>query len=201
MRFCVDCRRLNEVTIPDAYRLPRQDDIWTLLGVYNILDTGHFPRVHQLPLENASCAKTPFSTRRGLYQWTTVPFGIRNGPAAFQRLLDSVLAGLAFECCLLNLDDIIVYSKKIEQHMDALDKVFTALRDAGLKLNASKCSFGVNSVTYLGHIISKNGIEIDPDKVQAVRDFPFPRNTTEVHLSSCIPRPLQLLSPIHTEVW
>jgi RNase H-like domain found in reverse transcriptase len=64
--------------------------------------------------------------------------------------------------------------------MDALDKVFIALRDAGLKLNASKCSFGVNRVTYLGHIISKHGIEMDPDKVQAVRDFPVPRNTTKV---------------------
>jgi Reverse transcriptase (RNA-dependent DNA polymerase) len=124
--------------------------------------------------------KAAFSTRRGLYQWTTVPFGIRNGPAAFQRLLDLVLAGLTFECCLLYLDDIIVYSSSFNDHMVALDKVFTALRDAGLKLNASKCAVGVNRVTYLGHIISKNGIEVDPDKVQVVRDFPVPKNTTEV---------------------
>jgi Reverse transcriptase (RNA-dependent DNA polymerase) len=110
----------------------------------------------------------------------TVPFGNRNGPAAFQGLLDSVLAGPSFECCLLYLDDIIVCSKSFEQHMDALDKVFTALRDAGLKLNAFKCSFGVNRVTYLGHIISKHRIKVDPDKVQAVRDFPVPRNNTEV---------------------
>jgi Reverse transcriptase (RNA-dependent DNA polymerase) len=113
-----------------------------------------------------------------LYQWTTVPFGIRNGPAAFQRLLHSVLAVFTFECSYL--DDIIVYSKSSEQLVDALNKVYTALRDAGLKLNASKCSFGVNRVTYLGHIISKHGIEADPDKVQAVRDFSVPRNTTEV---------------------
>jgi Reverse transcriptase (RNA-dependent DNA polymerase) len=123
-------------------------------------------------LDKASRAKTAFSTRRGLYQWTTVLFGIRNGPATFQRLLDSVLAGLTFECCLLYLDGSIVYSKPFEQHTDALDKVFTALRDAGLKLYASKCSFGVNLVTYLGNIISKHGIEVDSDKVQAVRDFP-----------------------------
>jgi hypothetical protein len=79
-----------------------------------------------------------------------------------------------------NLDDIIVYSKSFEQHTDVLDKVFTALRDAGLKLNASKFSFGVNRVTYFGHIIFKHGIEVDLDKVQAVREFPVPRNTIEV---------------------
>jgi Reverse transcriptase (RNA-dependent DNA polymerase) len=181
MRFCVDYRRLNEVTIPGAYRLPRQYDTMDALGgstIFSVPDLSH--RFHQLPLDKASRAKTALSTRRGLYLWTTVPFGIRNGPAAFQRLLDSVLAGLTFECCLLYLDDIIVYSKSFEQHMDALDKVFTTLHDAGLKLNASKCSFDVNRVTYLGHIISEHGIEVDPDKVQAVRDFPAPRNTTEV---------------------
>jgi hypothetical protein len=104
--------------------------------IFLVLDLSH--GFHQLPLDKASRAKSAFSTRRGLYQWTSVPFGIRNGLAAFQRLLDSVLAGLAFECCLLYLDEIIVYSKSFEQHMDALDKVFTALRDSGLKLAASK---------------------------------------------------------------
>jgi Reverse transcriptase (RNA-dependent DNA polymerase) len=83
-------------------------------------------------LDKASRAKTAFSARRGLYQRTTVPSGIRNGPAVFQRLLDSVLAGLTFECCLLYLNDIIVDSKSFEQHMEALDNVLTALRDAGL---------------------------------------------------------------------
>jgi hypothetical protein len=148
MRFCVDYRRLNEVKIPDAYRLPRQADTKDALGgstIFSVLDLSH--GFHQLSLDKAFRAKTAFSTRRGLYQWTTVPFGIRNGPAAFQRLLDSVLAGLTFECCLLYQDDIIVYSKSFEQHMDALDKIFTALRDASLKLNASKSSFGVNRVT------------------------------------------------------
>jgi hypothetical protein len=155
MRFCVDYRRLNEVTIPDAYRLPRKDDTLDALGgskIFSVLDFSH--GFHQLPLDKASRAKTAFSTRLGLYQWTTVHFGIRNGPAAFQRRLDSVLAGLTFECCLLYLDDILVNRKSFEQHMDALDKVFTALRVAGHKLNASKCSFGVYRVTYLGHIIS-----------------------------------------------
>jgi Reverse transcriptase (RNA-dependent DNA polymerase) len=111
---------------------------------------------------------------------TIVPFGIRNGPAIFQRLFYSVLAGLTIECCLLYFDDITVCRKSFDQHVDALDKVFTALRDAGPKLNASKCSFGVNRITYLEHIISIRETEVDPDKVQAVRDFPVPRNTTEV---------------------
>jgi hypothetical protein len=132
--------------------------------IFSVLDLSY--GFHQLPLDKASFAKTAFSTRRGLYQWTTVPFGIRNDPAAFQRLLDPVLAGLTFECCLLYLDVIIVYSKSSEQHMDALNKVFIALRDAGLMLNDSKCSFDavlmlndskcsfdVNRVTYLSYAL------------------------------------------------
>jgi Reverse transcriptase (RNA-dependent DNA polymerase) len=130
-RFCVDYWRLNEETIPDA--LPRQDDTMDALGgstIFSVLDLSH--RFHQLPLDKASRAKTAFSTRRGLYQLNTVPFGIRNCPAVFQRLLDSVLAWLTFGCCLIYLDDIIVYSKSFEQHRDVLDKVFSALLDAGL---------------------------------------------------------------------
>jgi hypothetical protein len=102
IRFCVDYRRLNEVTVPDSYKLPRQDDKMGALGgstIFSVLDLCH--GFHQLPLDKASRPKTAFSTRRELYQWTTVPFGIRNGPAAFQRLLDSVLAGLTFECCFI----------------------------------------------------------------------------------------------------
>jgi hypothetical protein len=146
--------------------------------IFSVLDLSH--GFHQLPLDKASRAKTAFSTRRGLYRWATVSFGIRNGPAGFKRLLDSVLAGPTFECCLLYLDDIIVYSKSFERHMEALDKAFTALRDSGLKLNASKCSFGVNRVTYLRHIIFTHRIEVDPDKVQFVRDLPVSRHTTKL---------------------
>jgi Reverse transcriptase (RNA-dependent DNA polymerase)/RNase H-like domain found in reverse transcriptase len=181
MRLCIDYRRLNEVTLPDAYRLPRQEDTMDALGgstTFSVLDLSH--GFHQLPLDKSSRPKTAFSTRRGLYQWTTVPFGIRNGPAAFQRLLDSVLAGLTFECCLLYLDDIIVYSKTFDEHLLSIDKAFTAIRSAGLKLNAKKCAFGVRRVSNLGHVISKDGVEVDSHKVQAVRNFPVPKNTTEV---------------------
>jgi hypothetical protein len=98
---------------------------------------------------------------------------------------------------VLFLDDIIVYSSSFNDHMVPLDKNFTALRDAGLKLNPSKCAFGVNRVTYLGHVISKNGIEVDPDKVQAVRDFPVPKNTTEVRAF----HGLDLFSAIYSQFW
>jgi Reverse transcriptase (RNA-dependent DNA polymerase) len=133
LRFCVDYRRLNEITIPDAYRLPRQDDTMDALGgstIFYVLDVSH--GFHQLHLDKASRAKTASATRRGFRQWTTVRFGIRNGPAAFRCLLDSVLAGLTFECCLLYLDNIIVYSRSFADHLHALEKVFTALRCAGI---------------------------------------------------------------------
>jgi hypothetical protein len=181
MRFCVDYRRLKEVTIPESYRLPAKMTLWTLLEGLQYSRYSTFPTgFTNYPWIKPPVPKTAISTRRGLYQWTIVPFGILNGSPAFQGRLDSVLAGLTFECCFLYLDDIVVYSKSSEQHMDALNKVLTALRDSGLKLAASTCSCGVNRVTYLGHIICKHGIEVDPDKLQAVRDFSVPRNTTEV---------------------
>jgi Reverse transcriptase (RNA-dependent DNA polymerase) len=162
MRFCVDSRRLNELTVPDSYKLPRQDDTMDALGgstIFSVLYLSH--SFHQLPLGKASRSKTAFLTRRGQYQWTTVPFGIRNRPAAFQRLLDSVLVGLTFECCLLYLDDTIGYSSSFNDHMVALDKVFTALRDTGLNLNASKCAFGVKRVTYLCHMLAPALLKLD----------------------------------------
>jgi hypothetical protein len=94
-----------------------------LLGVCNILGTRPLPRVSPITLGQSPAYQISLPVRRSLYQWTTLPFSIRNGPAAFQRLLDSILAGLTFECCLIYLDDIIIVRKSFEQHMDALDKV------------------------------------------------------------------------------
>jgi Reverse transcriptase (RNA-dependent DNA polymerase) len=175
MPLCIDYRRLNEATLPDAYRLPRQDDTMDARGestIFSSLDLS--PGFHQLPLDKSSRLKTALSTRRGLCQWTTVPFGIRNGPAAFQRLLDSVLAGPTFECCLLYLYDIIVYSKTFDEHLLSLDKGLTAIRSAGLKLNAKNCAFGVRQVSYLGHVISKDGVEVDSHKRPGRLKLPSP---------------------------
>jgi len=111
-----------------------------------------------------------------------MPFGLTNAPATFQRLLECVLSGLTYEQCLIYLDDIIVLSSSFDEHLCCLRNVLTPLREAHLQLKLSKCFFAHSEVTYLGHIVSSNGITPDPQKVAAVLQFPTPTEAT-------IPRP------------
>ena len=109
-------------------------------------------------------AKTAFVTRNGLYQFNVMPFGLYNAPATFERLMESVLAGLQWEICLIYLDDIIVYAKTFEETNRNLSKVFDRLAAAGLKLKAKKCNIFAESVNYLGHVVSEKDISTYPKK-------------------------------------
>lgn len=123
---------------------------------------------------------TAFITHRGLYECTVMPFGLTNAPATFQRLMDIVLAGLKWQCCLVYLDDIIVYSPTFEQHLADLTKVFIALAEANLTLKASKCNFCQKEVKYLGHIITPEGIKPDPALIETVIKFEEPKKVKDV---------------------
>jgi hypothetical protein len=109
-----------------------------------------------------------------------MPFGLTNAPATFQRLMDIVLAGLKWQCCLVYLNDIIVYSSTFEQHLQDLQKVFSALADANLTLKSSKCNFCRREMAYLGHIITSDGIKPDPGLTDTVAQFPVPTTIKEV---------------------
>jgi Reverse transcriptase (RNA-dependent DNA polymerase) len=153
-RFCVDFRRLNAITIRDYYPLPRMDEFIDSLGdatVFSTLDcnSGYW----QIPVHPEGRAKTTFTSREGLYWFLRMPFGLRNGPATFQRFVDITLSGLTWKVCLMYLDDIIVFSKDREQHMADLDTVLHRLYRAGLSLNLKKCHFFKETVSYLGHVI------------------------------------------------
>ena len=174
-RVCVDYRLLNEVTKTDAYVLPRQDDTLDALGGATIFSTLDLARgFHQQVVDPASRPKTAFSTRRGLWEWTRLPFGVKNGSASFQRLMQLVLQKVCWKCCLLYLDDIIVYSRSFDAHLHHLQEVFDALRQAGLRVRSEKCHFGAHSISYLGHIISPEGIRVDPEKIRGITDFARP---------------------------
>ncbi|CAI5671940.1 unnamed protein product [Oreochromis niloticus] len=121
-----------------------------------------------------------FCTRKGLFEWNVMPFGLCNAPATFQRLMDRVLAGLQWETCLVYLDDIIVLGQDSTQMLERLEQVFIRLRGANLKLKPSKCCLFREQVAYLGHIISAGGISTGPQKVQQVTEWPTPRTVTEV---------------------
>ena len=180
-RFCVDYRALNGITIKDAYPLPRVDETLDSLGgaqYFSTLDlaSGYW----QVEVDPSDRPKTAFSTPQGHFEFTVMPFGLCNAPATFQRLMEYVLAGLQWEHCLVYLDDIIVFSETFKEHITRLSGVFDRLRNAGLKLKPKKCCFARSSVQYLGHIVSRRGLEAEKSKVQAVRDYPRPTNATEV---------------------
>ena len=126
-----------------------------------------------------SCHKTAFVTHHGLYEFNVMSFGLCNAPATFQRVMQVVLAGME-DCCGVYLDDIIVFSKSVDEHLNCLERVFCRLAEAGLKLKPKKCLFVRREVPYLGHVISADGVRPDKCKTEAIDRFPAPRNIKEL---------------------
>ena len=116
----------------------------------------------------------------GFYQCERMPFGLCNAPATLQKVIESCMGDLNLSKCLLYLDDIIVFSKTYEEHLERLESVFSRLKDAGLKLKPSKCLLFQRSIKYLGHIVSSEGIATDPDKIAAVQQWPVPKSVKEL---------------------
>ena len=165
----------------DAYPLPRIDDTLETLGGAQWFCTMDLASGYwQIKMKDSDKPKTAFVTRKGLFQFTVMPFGLSNAPVSFQRLMDKVLAGLHWEQCLVYLDDIIVFGRTFEETLARLRCVMDWLQAAGLKLKASKCKWFQRSVQYLGHIVSSKGIECDPEKIATIKDWPTLRTVTQV---------------------
>ncbi|CAK9796613.1 Retrovirus-related Pol polyprotein from transposon 17.6 [Anthophora quadrimaculata] len=124
--------------------------------------------------------KTAFSTPYGHYEFNRMPFGLRNAPATFQRLMDSVLSGLQGTEIFVYLDDILIYASSLSEHHSKFTKLAKRLRKANLKLQPSKCTFLRREFAYLGHIISDEGVKPCPNKISAVKEFPKPKNSQQV---------------------
>ena len=155
VRFCVDCHRLNAATKMDVYPPPRVDDQLDLLShsrYFTPLDlaTGYW----QASMTPESQEKTAFITHSGLYEFTVMPFGLCNAPVTFQRLMETVLAGLVRTSCIVYIDDILVVGEMFEDHLLNLRKVFDQLQKAGLHLKPTKCHLAKPQVEYLGYIVS-----------------------------------------------
>ena len=181
MRMCVDYRAVNKLTTRNSYPLPRIDDMLDKLSgssVFTCLDLQQ--AYHQVRLNEEDIPKTAFTTPIGLYEYKVLPFGLCNAPSTFQALMDSVLGPELRHCCLVYLDDIIVFSKSPEEHVQQLRAVLRRLKDAKLYAKLSKCEFGLKKVKFLGHIVSSEGLQPDEDKVKLVREWPRPANVKEV---------------------
>jgi len=181
LRFCVDYRKLNAVTKKDNYPLPRIDDALDRLHGAKYFSSLDCDQAYwQVEVDEKDQEKTAFITPDGLFQFKYMPFGLCNAPATFQRLIDVVLGTLKWTISLVYLDDIVVYSSNFDEHIVNLSKVFLALRKANLKLKPAKCKLADNKLLFLGHIISDQGVAVNPAKVNAVSDFPTPKCKKDV---------------------
>ena len=134
----------------------------------------------QVEVNSSSKEKTAFVTHFGLYEFTTMPFGLCNAPGTFQRLMECVLRGLTWQIALIYLDHILVYSRTFDDHLQHLRLFFDRFRAAGLKLKPSKCHFGQKQVNYLGHVITGDDIQPDPEKIKVVQEYPVPQTVKDV---------------------
>lgn len=180
-RFCVDYRKLNEITIKDAYPLPRVDDCLDALANSKWfssmdLNSGFW----QIGMAEEHREKTAFSTSLGLFHFKVMPFGLCNSPSTLSRLLEDVLRGLQWEECLLYMDDIIVPGSTFAEALQRIEIIFERLRDANLKLKPSKCNLFQKSVKFLGHTVSEKGVHTDPDKTEVIRNWPIPKTAREI---------------------
>ena len=180
-RFCVDYCALNKLTTKDIYPLPRIDGTLDRLSGANYFTSldaasGYW----QVPVYEAHRSKTAFITHYGLHQFKVMPFGLCNAPATFQRMMDILLLGMNWKFCMAYIDDIVIFSKTFEQHLQHLKLVFEKLMSINLTLKFSKCFFFRTQFRYLGHVVSSRGVSTDPAKIIAVKNAPSPTNLTEL---------------------
>ena len=181
IRFCADYRKLNSLTRKDAHPLPLIKDVFDSVGgakIFSTLDlrSGYW----QIPMAEDSIPKTAFTCHLGLFEFLRMPFGLTNAPAIFQRAMNKVLSGLIGKCCMVYIDDIVVWSSSEEEHAHHLKQVFERIRTAGLQLKPSKCSFGLTEIELLGHSVSADGIHPLPSRIEAIKNLGPPTNVKAV---------------------
>jgi transposase InsO family protein len=182
LRFCIDYRKLNSLTIRNAQTMPRPQDIFDRLSGakwFSSLDlkSGYW----QMEVEPKDREKTAFTAGPlGFFQFIRMPFGLCNAGASFQRMIEQCMGSDNLSNCLLYLDDIIVFGKSFEDHLQKLESVLKKLRDCGLKVNPKKCDLFRDKIKYLGHWVTSEGIATDHEKVEAVQNWPIPQSREEL---------------------
>lgn len=180
-RLVVDFRKLNDKTIDDKYPIPNITDVLDKLGRCHYFTTLDLASgFYQVEMDPQDISKTAFNVEHGHFEFLRMPMGLKNSPSTFQRVMDNVLRGLQNDICLVYLDDIIVFSTSLQEHMTNLEKVFLRLRESNFKIQMDKSEFLKKETAYLGHIISEDGIKPNPDKISAIQKYPIPRTPKEI---------------------
>lgn len=181
LRFCVDYRGLNAVTRDDSYPLPRADDIFDAFAGASIFSSLDMVKAyHQAEVEESDRWKTAFACDKGLFQYRRVPFGLKGAPAFFQRCMDSLLSSMRWSELLVYLDDIIVYSRTMEEHVASLRKLLDIVIQANVKLDPKKCHFAFKGLKVLGRFISADGVSIIENRAQAIVNLKPPENLADL---------------------
>lgn len=181
-RLCIDFRKLNELTIKDSYSIPYIEEIlFSIGGNVGALSTiDLFSGYHQIPMNEEDIEKTSFTTMYGNYNFVVMPFGLTNAPATFQREMNRIFFPLIGKCLFVYLDDLVIFSPNLEQHLSDLEKVFIIIKENGLKINIEKCKFLRDEVEVLGHILTTKGLKPVMQKVEVIKQWIAPTDISNL---------------------
>ena len=206
-RFCLDCRYINNLTKDEYFPIPLIDEAMDSLSgatIFSILDmtSGY----HQVPLDEETSSMCAFSTRKGHFQYTRLPMGLRNSGMTFQKMVTLLMSGMLYSEVLAYLDDCILYSKSIKQHFHTLEEVLKRFSNAGLKLKPRKCHILQEQIIYLGYLVDAQGIRPNPEATKRIRELKIPTNVTEVqrflgkinYYRKFIPNLARIAHPLYT---
>lgn len=180
-RVVVDYRKLNDLTIEDKFPIPNMEDLFAKLGNSQYFSTLDLAKgFHQIPILATDRHKTAFSTPTGHYEFTRMPFGLKNAPASFQRMMNEVLHDYINNICVVYLDDILIFSTSLQEHIISLTKIFRRLSEYNLKVQIDKCNFFKRESEYLGHIITPDGVRPNPSKIKVIQEISLPKTVKEI---------------------